>query len=112
MLEPQDEYMLAKRWREHGDPDAAHKLQMARSFEWIAAICAMWCGSEHASVHGSIHVQLFATAVLSSAARRPLASFKASSFAQNCMKNGHGCSVSMWFCSAVTPAQMPCSGAL
>jgi len=26
MREPQDEYMLAKRWREHGDRDAAHKL--------------------------------------------------------------------------------------
>src|ERR1700684_2175597 len=26
MLEPQDEYMLAKRWREHGDRNAAHKL--------------------------------------------------------------------------------------
>ena len=26
MLEPQEEYMLAKRWREHGDRDAAHKL--------------------------------------------------------------------------------------
>src|SRR5512133_974481 len=26
MLEPQQEYMLAKRWREHGDPEAAHKL--------------------------------------------------------------------------------------
>src|SRR4030088_1893300 len=26
MLEPQNEYMLAKRWREHGDHDAAHKL--------------------------------------------------------------------------------------
>src|SRR3954453_12273213 len=26
MLEPQDEYTLAKRWREHGDRDAAHKL--------------------------------------------------------------------------------------
>jgi RNA polymerase sigma-32 factor len=26
MLEPQDEYMLAKSWREHGDRDAAHKL--------------------------------------------------------------------------------------
>src|ERR1700737_3639979 len=26
MLEPQDEYMLAKRWREHGDTQAAHKL--------------------------------------------------------------------------------------
>ena len=26
MLEPQEEYMLAKRWREHGDRNAAHKL--------------------------------------------------------------------------------------
>src|SRR6266540_3366434 len=26
MLEPQEEYMLAKRWREHGDRDATHKL--------------------------------------------------------------------------------------
>jgi RNA polymerase sigma-32 factor len=26
MLEPQEEYMLAKRWREHGDRPAAHKL--------------------------------------------------------------------------------------
>ena len=26
MLEPEEEYMLAKRWREHGDRDAAHKL--------------------------------------------------------------------------------------
>jgi RNA polymerase sigma-32 factor len=26
MLEPQQEFMLAKQWREHGDRDAAHKL--------------------------------------------------------------------------------------
>ncbi|MBM6593033.1 RNA polymerase sigma factor RpoH [Microvirga pudoricolor] len=26
MLEPSEEYMLAKRWREHGDRDAAHRL--------------------------------------------------------------------------------------
>jgi RNA polymerase sigma-32 factor len=26
MLEPTEEYMLAKRWREHGDREAAHKL--------------------------------------------------------------------------------------
>src|SRR6516225_9900484 len=26
MLEPHEEYMLAKRWREHGDLAAAHKL--------------------------------------------------------------------------------------
>ena len=32
MLEPQNEYMLAKRWREHGDRDAAHKL--------VTSLCA------------------------------------------------------------------------
>ncbi len=26
MLQPDEEYMLAKRWKEHGDRDAAHKL--------------------------------------------------------------------------------------
>ena len=26
MLEPQQEYMLARSWREHGDRDAAHQL--------------------------------------------------------------------------------------
>ena len=26
MLEPQEEFMLAKRWRQHGDRDAAHRL--------------------------------------------------------------------------------------
>jgi RNA polymerase sigma-32 factor len=26
MLQPQEEYMLAKRWREHGDREAAHRL--------------------------------------------------------------------------------------
>ena len=26
MLKPEEEYMLAKRWREHGDTEAAHKL--------------------------------------------------------------------------------------
>ena len=26
LLEPQEEFMLAKRWREHGDARAAHKL--------------------------------------------------------------------------------------
>src|SRR2546428_12834499 len=26
MLEPHEEYRLAKRWREHGDRDAAHRL--------------------------------------------------------------------------------------
>src|ERR1044071_264849 len=46
--------------------------------------------------------QLFARAVLSSAARSPLASLIASSFAQKCMKMRRGCSSSMWLWIAVT----------
>src|SRR5215475_15651261 len=41
------------------------------------------------------NAQLFALAVLSRAARSPLASFTASSLAQKCMKNSRGCSLSM-----------------
>src|SRR5262249_16925221 len=51
--------------------------------------------------------QLLVLAVLSSAARSPLASLIASSFAQKCMKISRGCSVSMWLWIAVT--SMPCS---
>src|SRR6267154_502235 len=36
MLERQEEYMLAKRWREHGDRDAAHKLATSAVW-WIKA---------------------------------------------------------------------------
>ena len=32
MLEPEQEYMLAKRWKEHEDPEAAHKL--------VTSLCA------------------------------------------------------------------------
>src|SRR5215475_13870888 len=45
---------------------------------------------------------LLALAVLSNAARSPFANFRASSFAQKCMKNSLGCSVSMWLWIAVT----------
>ena len=34
LLEPQEEYMLAKRWREHGDREAAHKSSLR--------ICGWW----------------------------------------------------------------------
>ena len=44
---------------------------------------------------GFVVAQLFALAVLSSAARSPRASFSASSLAQKCMKNSRGCSISM-----------------
>ena len=51
--------------------------------------------------------QLFATLVLSRAARSPSASLRASSWAQKCMKNSRGWSSSMWLWSAVT--SMPLS---
>src|SRR5260370_6347438 len=38
-LKRQEEYMLAKRWREHGDRDAAHKL--VTSDLWLVAKIAM-----------------------------------------------------------------------
>src|SRR5258707_2654710 len=37
MLEPQEEFMLAERWREHGDRVAAHKL-VTRHLRLVAKI--------------------------------------------------------------------------
>ena len=48
MLEPQEEFMLAKRWREHGDREAAHKLvtsHLVSSPRSPWAIAAMACRS-------------------------------------------------------------------
>src|SRR5215510_9022822 len=45
--------------------------------------------------HREGHLLALVLAVLSKASRSPLASFKASSFAQKCMNNSRGCSVSM-----------------
>ena len=41
MLERREEYILAKRWREHGDRDAAHKLVTShlRLVTKIARVC-------------------------------------------------------------------------
>ena len=48
MLEPQEEYMLAKSWREHGDRTAAHKSSPA-TCAWLPrspwAIAATGCRS-------------------------------------------------------------------
>ncbi len=52
MLEPQEEYMLAKRWREHGDREAAHKLVTSHLASWPRspwAIAATACRSERSS---------------------------------------------------------------
>jgi len=43
MLERQQEYMLAKRWREHGDRDAAHKL-VASHLRLVAKIAMGYRG--------------------------------------------------------------------
>ena len=48
MLEPDEEFMLAKRWREHGDREAAHKLvtshlRLVARMPW--AIAATACRS-------------------------------------------------------------------
>ena len=48
MLQPDEEYMLAKRWREHGDREAAHRL-VTSHLGWSPkspwAIAAMGCRS-------------------------------------------------------------------
>ena len=43
MLEPQEEFMLAKRWREHGDRDAAHKL-VTSHLRLVAKVAAGYRG--------------------------------------------------------------------
>jgi RNA polymerase sigma-32 factor len=43
MLEPQEEYMLAKSWREHGDRDAAHRL-VTSHLRLVAKIAASYRG--------------------------------------------------------------------
>jgi len=43
MLEPEQEYMLAKRWREHGDSGAAHRL-VASHLRLVAKIAAGYRG--------------------------------------------------------------------
>ena len=48
MLDPQEEYMLAKRWREAGDRDAGHRLSSAicgSSLRSPGAIAATVCPS-------------------------------------------------------------------
>ena len=41
MLEPQEEYLLAKRWRDHGDHEAAHKLVTSHLGSWPRSPRAM-----------------------------------------------------------------------
>src|ERR1700726_1419655 len=43
MLERQEEYMLAKRWREHGDRDAADKL-VTSHLRLVSKIARDYCG--------------------------------------------------------------------
>jgi RNA polymerase sigma-32 factor len=43
MLDPQDEYLLARRWREAGDRDAAHRLIISH-LRLVAKIARGYCG--------------------------------------------------------------------
>src|SRR3569623_1359745 len=43
MLEPEEEYMLAKRWKEHGDSEAAHRL-VASHLRLVAKIAMGYRG--------------------------------------------------------------------
>ena len=43
MLDPQEEYMLAKRWREHGDRDAADRLVISH-LRQVAKVARGYCG--------------------------------------------------------------------
>ena len=43
MLDPHEEYMLAKRWREHGDRDAADRLVISH-LRLVAKIARGYCG--------------------------------------------------------------------
>jgi len=43
MLEPQEEYMLAKRWREHSDPDAAQRLVISH-LRFVAKVATGYSG--------------------------------------------------------------------
>src|ERR1700723_360229 len=43
MLEPGEEFMLAKRWREHGDRDAAHRL-VTSHLRLVAKVAAGYRG--------------------------------------------------------------------
>ncbi len=52
MLEPQEEYMLATRWREHGDREAAHKL-VTSHLRLVAKIAATACRSARSFPRGT-----------------------------------------------------------
>src|SRR3546814_15850230 len=44
MLEPEEEFMLAKRWQEHGDVEAAHKM-VTSHLRLVAKIAMGYRGS-------------------------------------------------------------------
>ena len=74
----------------------------AKRLEIVRQLLPGTVALQPASLYAWPAAQLFALAVLSSAARSPLASLTASSLAQKCMKMRRGCSVSMWLWTAVT----------
>ncbi len=57
MLEPQEEYMLAKRWREPGDREAANKL-VTSHLRLVAKIChglsRLWFANFRSNFEGNV----------------------------------------------------------
>jgi DNA-directed RNA polymerase sigma subunit (sigma70/sigma32) len=51
MLEPHEEYMLAKSWREHGDRDSAHRL-VTSHLRFVAKIAIGYRGFPQSPVQG------------------------------------------------------------
>src|SRR2546430_14636031 len=78
-------------------PAESHGTEPQKISDELSERHALWL--LHSRAGFLVH---FAEFVLSSAARRPFASFKASSFAQKCIKNRRGPCLRMWLYSAVT----------
>src|SRR2546430_10244361 len=78
-------------------PAESHGTEPQKISDELSERHALWL--LHSRAGFLVH---FAEFVLSSAARRPFASFKASSFAQKCIKNRRRSSIRTWPCIAVT----------
>src|SRR5260221_2951836 len=106
--------------RRGGAPDRQTGPQSGRGGDEFASRCAHdrspWIGSRPPLLSKrrrkpeSMARQLLATFTLSSAARRPVASLCASSFAQKCMKKRRGGSFHLWVLSRGPTVARCCQG--
>src|SRR5882757_7312105 len=89
-----------RRRKEQADQGRQHRHALHCRLPVIGpAIDGIYCGP----------ATYFLASTLSSAARSPVASLRASSLAQKCMKKTRGCSSSMWLCRAVISMPLACS---